>query len=96
MKSSSHYLRKTARRFLNTRDESSNVPLPDNAKERWKQALRALIESCSRRLGRGGAPLRVGALAFRARSLPHAVYNTAGVTAQHTPQLQNAMRGHLV
>jgi hypothetical protein len=36
-----HYLRTTARSFPDHADESSNAPLPDNAKARWKQALRS-------------------------------------------------------
>ena len=35
------YLRKTARSFPDRAGESSNVPVPDKAKERWKQALRS-------------------------------------------------------
>ena len=35
------YLRKTARSFPDHAGESSNVPVPDKTKERWKQALRS-------------------------------------------------------
>ena len=36
-----HYIRKTARCFPEHADESSNVPVSGEAKERWKQALRS-------------------------------------------------------
>jgi len=36
-----HYMRKTARCFPAHADESSNVPVSGEAKERWKQALRS-------------------------------------------------------
>ena len=36
------YLRKTAQSFPEHADKSSNVPLPDKAKERWKNALRGM------------------------------------------------------
>jgi len=35
-----HYLRKTSRSFADHADESSNEPVSDSARERWKQALR--------------------------------------------------------
>ena len=36
-----HYMRDAARRFPEHADESSNVPVPDEAIARWKQALRS-------------------------------------------------------
>jgi hypothetical protein len=35
------YMRKTARAFAKHADETSAVPVPDETRERWKQALRA-------------------------------------------------------
>ena len=37
-----HYMRKTARAFAEHADESSSVPVPEEARERWKQVLGAL------------------------------------------------------
>ncbi len=36
-----HYMRKTARAFAEHADESSSVPVPPEAKERWKEVLGA-------------------------------------------------------
>ena len=36
-----HYMRKTARCFPEHADKSSNVPVSDEVKARWKQALRS-------------------------------------------------------